>query len=87
MESNSEKIAFSKDDQTQIKIGKTEYIVNAHYADSMTLFEKLLRLMIKDIDKNWKPEGATLPYIPFQKLRRNLQCKTKIINNFQQHGL
>ena len=52
MESNSEKIAFSKDDQTQIKIGKTEYIVNAHYADSMTLFEKLLRLMIKDIDKN-----------------------------------
>ena len=44
--------AFSQKKQTQIKIGKTEYIVNAHYADSMTLFEKLLRLMIKDIDKN-----------------------------------
>lgn len=44
--------AFSPKDQTHIKIGKTEYIVNAYYADSMTLFEKLLRLMIKDIDTN-----------------------------------
>lgn len=25
---------------------------SALYADSMTLFEKLLRLMIKDLDKN-----------------------------------
>ncbi len=44
--------AFSVTEQTHIKIGKTEYIVNAHYADSMTLFEKLLRLMIKDLDKS-----------------------------------
>ena len=44
--------AFGQNEQTHIKIGKTEYIVNAHYTDSMTLFEKLLRLMIKDIDKN-----------------------------------
>ena len=58
--------AFSQKEQTHIKIGKTEYIVNAHYADRMTLYEKLLRLMIKDLDKNWKPEGATLPYIPFR---------------------
>ena len=58
--------AFSQKEQAQIKIDKTEYIVNAHYADSMSLFEKLLRLMIKDLDKNWKPEGATLPYIPFR---------------------
>ena len=44
--------AFSQKEQTQIKIGKTEYVVNVHYTDSMTLFEKLLRLMIKDLDKN-----------------------------------
>ena len=44
--------AFSQKEQTHIKIGKTEYIVNAHYADRMTLYEKLLRLMIKDLDKN-----------------------------------
>lgn len=44
--------AFSQKEQTHIKIGKIEYIVNAHYADSMTLFEKLLRLMIKELDKN-----------------------------------
>lgn len=36
---------FSQTEQTHIKIGKTEYIVNAHYADSKTLFEKLLRLI------------------------------------------
>ena len=40
--------AFSRKEQTHINIGKTEYIVNAHYADSMTLYEKLLHLMIKD---------------------------------------
>ena len=44
--------AFSQKGQTHIKIGKTEYIVNAYYADRMTLFEKMLRLMIKDLEKN-----------------------------------
>lgn len=44
--------AFSQKEQTHIKIGKTEYIVNANYSDHMTLFEKLLRLMIKDLDKS-----------------------------------
>ena len=43
---------FSQKEKTHIKIGKTEYIVKAYYADSMTLFEKLLRLMIKDLEKN-----------------------------------
>ncbi len=49
MESNYEKIAFNPDNQTHIKIGKIEYIVNAHYADKMTLHEKLLRLMLNDL--------------------------------------
>ncbi len=34
-----------------MKIGNTEYIVCAHFSDKNTLFEKLLRLMIKDLDK------------------------------------
>ena len=37
--------------KTVIKIGRTEYEIYGFYSDKNTLFDKLLRLMIKDLDK------------------------------------
>ncbi len=37
-------------EKTVIKLGNTEYEVYAHFSDKNTLREKLLRLMIKDLD-------------------------------------
>ena len=36
--------------KTVKKIGKTEYIVCSYFSDKNTLFEKLLRLMMKELE-------------------------------------
>ena len=51
MDKRSEK-ALCPNEPREIKIGKTTYIVTASYADKMTLFEKLLRLMNENMKKD-----------------------------------
>lgn len=51
MDQKSEK-ALCPNKPKEIKIGKTTYIITSNYADQMTLFEKLLRLMNEDMKKD-----------------------------------
>ena len=51
MDQKSEK-ALCLNKPKEIKIGKTTYIITSNYADQMTLFEKLLRLMNEELKKD-----------------------------------
>ena len=51
MDQKSEK-ALCPNKPKEIKIGKTTYIVSASYANQMTLFKKLLRLMNEELKKD-----------------------------------
>ena len=42
--------AFSREKNASLTIGKTVYLITAHYAESNTLYDKLLRLMKKALD-------------------------------------
>lgn len=42
--------AFSREKNASLTIGKTVYLITAHYAEANTLYDKLLRLMKKELD-------------------------------------